>query len=78
MLEIAISLLIAAIIIVAIIYIVSIWIYKRAPANMCFIRTGFLGARVCLGRGALVLPVFHEVTWVSLETMKLEIGRAHV
>ena len=70
MLEIAISLLIAAIIIVAIIYIVSIWIYKRAPANMCFIRTGFLGAKVCLGRGALVLPVFHEVTWVSLETMK--------
>ena len=67
MLEIAISLLIAAIIIVAIIYIVSIWIYKRAPANMCFIRTGFLGAKVCLGRGALVLPVFHEVTWVSLE-----------
>src|SRR5215471_4606799 len=76
MLEIAISLLIAAIIIVAIIYIVSIWIYKRAPANMCFIRTGFLGAKVCLGRGALVLPVFHEVTWVSLETMKLVVSRA--
>src|SRR5215467_8120864 len=76
MLEIAISLLIAAIIIVAIIYIVSIWIYKRAPANMCFIRTGFLGAKVCLGRGALVLPVFHEVTWVSLETMKLLVSRA--
>ena len=76
MLEIAISLLVAAIIIVAIIYIVSIWIYKRAPANMCFIRTGFLGAKVCLGRGALVLPVFHEVTWVSLETMKLLVSRA--
>jgi uncharacterized membrane protein YqiK len=76
MLEIAISLLIAAIIIVAVIYIVSIWIYKRAPANMCFIRTGFLGAQVCLGRGALVLPVFHEVTWVSLETMKLVVSRA--
>jgi uncharacterized membrane protein YqiK len=76
MLEIAISLLIAAVIILAIIYIASIWIYKRAPANMCFIRTGFLGARVCLGRGAIVLPVFHEVTWVSLETMKLVVSRA--
>jgi flotillin len=76
MLEVAISLVIAAIIIVAIAYIVSIWIYKRAPANMCFIRTGFLGTTVCLGRGALVLPVFHEITWVSLETMKLVVSRA--
>src|ERR1700726_4262712 len=76
MLEVAISLVIAAIIIVAIAYIVSIWIYKRAPANMCFIRTGFLGTTVCLGRGALVLPVFHEITWVSLETMKFAVSRA--
>jgi len=76
MLEIGISLLIAAIIIVAIVYIVSIWIYKRAASNVCFVRTGFMGTKVCLGRGALVLPVFHEVTWVSLETMKLVISRA--
>src|SRR5437763_16506556 len=76
MLEIAISLLIAAIIIVAIVYIVPIWIYKRAPSNTCFIRTGFLGTKVCLGKGALVLPVFHEVTWVSLETMKLVVSRS--
>jgi uncharacterized membrane protein YqiK len=71
MLEVIISVLIAAIILIAIFYIVSIWIYKRAPSNMGFIRTGFLGTKVCLGRGAIVLPVFHEITWVSLETIKL-------
>lgn len=76
MLEAGIAILIAAIVVIAIFYIISIWIYKRAPSNMCFIRTGFLGTKVCLGKGAIVLPVFHEVTWVSLETIKLIISRS--
>ena len=76
MFEVVISLFIAAIILIAIFYIVSIWIYKRAPSNMGFIRTGFLGTKVCLGRGAIVLPVFHEITWVSLETIKFAVSRA--
>ena len=52
------------------------WVYKRAPANMGFIRTGWGGTKVCLGRGAIVLPVFHEVSWISLETMKLVVNRS--
>src|SRR6202047_1970698 len=76
MLEVGISLFIVAVVLIAILYIISIWIYKRAPSNMCFIRTGFLGTKVCLGKGAIVLPVFHEVTWVSLETIKLVMSRA--
>jgi len=71
MFEVGIALFITAIVALAILYIISIWIYKRAPSNMCFIRTGFRGTKVCLGKGALVLPVFHEVSWVSLETLKL-------
>ena len=76
MIELGIGLLVAAIVVIAVVYIISIWIYKRAPANMGFIRTGFLGTKVCLGRGAIVLPVFHEVSWVSLETIKLIVSRA--
>ena len=76
MLEVVISLLVVAIILIAIFYIVSIWIYKRAPSNMGFIRTGFLGTKVCLGKGAIVLPVFHDITWVSLETIKFAVSRA--
>ena len=72
MLEVIITLIVVAIILVAIFYIVSIWIYKRAPSNMGFIRTGFLGTKVCLGKGAIVLPVFHDITWVSLETIKAQ------
>ena len=76
MLETVIIAIFTAIIVIAILYIISIWVYKRAPANMGFIRTGFLGTKVCLGRGAIVLPVFHEITWISLETIKLIIGRS--
>lgn len=74
--ETIITLVVLAIVAVAILYVVSIWVYKRAPANVGFIRTGFLGTKVCLGKGALVLPVFHEVTWVSLETLKIVVSRA--
>ena len=70
------TLVILAIIAVAIFYIISVWVYKRAPANMGFIRTGFGGTKVCLGQGAMVFPVFHDVTWVSLETIKLIVSRS--
>ena len=76
MLEIGIALVISAIVGIAVLYIISIWVYKRAPANMGFIRTGVLGTKVCLGRGAVVLPVFHEVSWISLETIKLVVSRS--
>ena len=74
--ELLITLIFLVIVLIAILYVISIWVYKRAPANMGFIRTGYLGTRVCLGRGAMVLPVFHEVTWVSLETLKLIVSRS--
>ena len=74
--ETLITLVILVIIAIAIIWIVSVWVYKRAPANRGFIRTGLGGTKVCLGKGALVLPVFHEVTWISLETIKLIVSRA--
>ena len=74
--ELLITLIFLVIVLIAILYVISIWVYKRAPANMGFIRTGYLGTKVCLGRGAMVLPVFHEVTWVSLETLKLIVSRS--
>jgi uncharacterized membrane protein YqiK len=76
MVEVVVSLLVAAIVLIVIFYVISIWIYKRAPSNMGFIRTGFLGTKVCLGRGAIVLPVFHDVSLISLETIKFAVSRA--
>ncbi len=76
MIDFWIGLVFTTIVVIAILYIVSIWIYKRAPANVGFIRTGILGTKVCIGKGAFVLPVFHEVSWISLETIKLIVSRS--
>lgn len=51
-------------------------LYRRASKEMAFVRTGLGGSKVMLDGGALVLPVFHEITGVNLKTLKLVVRRA--
>jgi len=46
-------------------------LYRKASANMAFVRTGMGGVRVIRDGGTIVLPVIHHVIPVSLETMRL-------
>ena len=48
-------------------------LYRRAAANLAFVRTGSGGARVIKDTGKLVVPVMHQVIPVSLETMRLNV-----
>ncbi len=48
-------------------------LYMKASANEAFVKTGMGGRKAIIDGGAIVVPVVHEVIWVSLETMKLEI-----
>ena len=50
-------------------------LYRKASANMAFVRTGMGGAKVVRDGGALVVPVIHQVIPVSLETMRLNVER---
>ncbi|MEQ9814826.1 MAG: flotillin domain-containing protein [Azospirillaceae bacterium] len=50
-------------------------LYVRAPKDEAFVRTGLGGAKVVLDGGALKLPVFHDVTWVNMRTLRLEVHR---
>jgi uncharacterized membrane protein YqiK len=55
--------------------------YVKAPANRAFVRTGgFQKAGkpplVVMNGGAWVFKVLHEITWVDLGTMAIEIERA--
>ncbi|HSV12930.1 MAG TPA: hypothetical protein VLI90_01625, partial [Tepidisphaeraceae bacterium] len=50
-------------------------LYRKASANMAFVRTGMGGAQVYQDAGAIVLPVVHQVIPVSLETMRLNVER---
>lgn len=51
-------------------------LYRRSSKEMAFVRTGMGGQKVIMDGGALVLPVFHDVMQVNMNTLKLEVARA--
>jgi uncharacterized membrane protein YqiK len=70
-------LIIAGVILIALIAMVLIFakLYKRATKEVSFVRTGFGGQKVIMNAGALVLPVFHEIIPVNMNTLRLEVQR---
>jgi len=50
-------------------------LYVKTPANIAFIRTGMGTRKIIIDGGAIVIPIFHELREVSLETMKLIVSR---
>ncbi|MBV8187586.1 MAG: flotillin family protein [Alphaproteobacteria bacterium] len=52
-------------------------LYKRASAERSFVRTGLGGQKVIMSGGAVVLPIFHEIIPINMNTLKLEVNRAH-
>ena len=50
-------------------------LYKRASKEVAFVRTGLGGQKVILDGGAIVLPVFHEMILVNMNTLKLEVSK---
>jgi uncharacterized membrane protein YqiK len=51
-------------------------LYVRASKERAFVRTGMGGQRVVMDGGAVCLPVFHELIWVNMNTLKLEVHRS--
>ncbi|MHC5080517.1 MAG: flotillin family protein, partial [Planctomycetota bacterium] len=49
--------------------------YKKAKADEAFVRTGMGGAKVFADAGGFIVPLVHEIKWISLETMRLEVER---
>ena len=50
-------------------------LYHRASKERAFVRTGLGGQKVVKDGGAIVLPIFHEVIPVNMNTLKLEVMR---
>jgi uncharacterized membrane protein YqiK len=66
-------------IVVVVVAIAVLWwvlsrLYQRSTTERAFVRTGFLGQRVAISGGALVIPVLHEVTWVNMNTMRISLS----
>ena len=71
---IAIIILIA--IVIAVLAYLLHWLYRRSSKDVSFVRTGLGGEKVVMGGGALVLPIVHDVTDVSMNTLRLEVHRS--
>lgn len=67
----------ALIILVALILIGVVFsrLYNRATKETAFVRTGLGGQKVIMDGGAIVLPIFHEIIPVNMNTLKLEVSR---
>ncbi|MCA3216612.1 MAG: flotillin family protein [Betaproteobacteria bacterium] len=50
-------------------------LYRRSTKETSFVRTGLGGQKVIMDGGAVVLPVFHEIIPVNMNTLKLEVER---
>lgn len=49
--------------------------YVKAPADRAFVKTGGGKPKVIVNGGDWVIPAFHEITWVDLRTMDIDIER---
>jgi len=69
----AILAVITAIILIA----VGIWFirafYRRSSKEIAFVRTGLGGQKVIIDGAAFVFPIFHDVTEVYLNTLRLSV-----
>ena len=70
-----------AIIVVCILFIIGIIfarLYRRASAEQAFVRTGLSGQKVVMSGGAIVMPIFHEIIPINMNTLKLEVSRSRI
>lgn len=71
--------MVAAVILIGMLLVVMFIakLYRRASKEISFVRTGFGGQKVIVNGGAIVLPVFHEIIPVNMNTLRLEVRRAN-
>ena len=56
-------------------FIVLMKLFRRSSKEEAYVRTGLGGQKVILDGGAVVLPILHEIVWVNMRTLRLEVDR---
>ena len=69
------SIILLFVVLVAILIVIAAWLYERASREVSLVRTGLGGRKVVLDGGVIVLPYFHKVSRVNMQTMRLEVSR---
>ena len=67
--------LVVAIIVITVVAYFLNWLYHRSSKEVAFVRTGFGGEKVVINGGALVLPIVHDITPVSLNVVRVQVQR---
>lgn len=62
-------LIIAAILLLAVVFVGKV-MYKKAPPNVAMVITGPRGNRVAIGKGCFVIPIIQRVDYMSLENIQ--------
>lgn len=65
-----------AIVVAVVVYLLH-WLYRHSSKDLSFVRTGWGGERVVMGGGAMVLPIVHDITEVSMNTLRIEVRRSN-
>ncbi|XWJ93174.1 flotillin family protein [Phytobacter ursingii] len=68
----------AVVFILLVIGIIFARLYRRASAEQAFVRTGLGGQKVVMSGGAIVMPIFHEIIPINMNTLKLEVSRSTI
>ena len=68
--------LIVIIIAIAVLWWILAKLYQRSTTEQSLVRTGFLGERVAISGGVLVIPVLHEVTRVNMSILRINVVHA--
>ena len=72
----AIAILILLTILIAVGVYLMHWLYRHSSKDQSFVRTGSGGERVVMGGGALVIPILHDITVVSMNAIPVEVRRS--
>jgi len=71
--------IILTIVVAIVIIAVGIWFirsfYRRSSKEVAFVRTGLGGQKVVIDGAAFVFPIFHDITEVHLNTLRLSVVR---
>lgn len=70
-------LIVVAVVLIALLGIGFVFgrLYKRTTRDTAFVRTGLGGRTVVVDGGTVILPVFHSVSTVPLNTLRIEVKR---
>ncbi len=67
---------IVAILLLLIFIVLFATFYQRSTREFSLIRTGLGGRKVVMDGGVVVLPYFHDITRVNMQTTKFEVNRS--